>query len=73
MSTHLRVFNEPQIFSLDAPPANTRVRLGDLLPLLEAAQSSRYLWLRDFLNDEVHITEDLYDVLQEFSGFRPSA
>ncbi len=73
MSTHLRVFHEPETFALDTPPANIRVRLGDLLPLLDAAQRSRYLWLRDFLEDEVRITDDLYEILQEFSGYRPSA
>ena len=73
MATHLRVFDEPEIYSFDAPPARVRVRLSELLPLLDAARRSRYQWLNDFLEDEVRITEDLYEVLQEFGGRRPSA
>jgi hypothetical protein len=38
------------------------------------AQRFRFIWLQDFLDDEVCITEDLYEVLQEFRGMpRPSA
>ena len=50
-----------------------RVTLGDLLPLVALAQRHNYLWLRDFLDDEVRITDDLYDVLQAFRCQRPSA
>jgi hypothetical protein len=50
-----------------------RVRLGDLLPLVALAQRENYLWLQDFLEDEVRITADLYDVLQAFRAYRPSA
>ncbi|MGF1579322.1 MAG: hypothetical protein ACFCD0_08175 [Gemmataceae bacterium] len=48
------------------------VSLGDLLPLLALAQRRNYLWLNDFLDDEVLITEDLRDILSEFQR-RPSA
>ena len=73
MATHLRVFPEPEICDFDVPPATVRIRLGDLLPLLTMAKDSRYAWLKDFLDDEIRVTDDLYEVLQEFSGFRPSA
>lgn len=73
MASHLRVFHEPELTCFDAPPANVRMRLGDLLPLLEAARRADYTWLADFLDDEVRITADLYDVLREFDGYRPSA
>jgi hypothetical protein len=49
------------------------VRLGDLLPLVALAQRHNYLWLKDFLDDEVAITADLYEVLQAFRCARPSA
>jgi len=49
------------------------VRLGDLLPLLALAQRRNYVWLQDFLDDEVRITADLYDVLGAFRSYRPSA
>jgi hypothetical protein len=57
----------------DAPPASVCVSLGDLLPLLALAERKNYLWLHDFLDDEVRITEDLYDVLRAFRYTRPSA
>jgi hypothetical protein len=57
----------------DAPPATVRVNLGDLLPLLALAQRKNYLWLQDFLDDQVVITEDLYQVLRAFRCTRPSA
>ena len=49
------------------------VRLGDLLPLVALAHRNNYLWLKDFLDDEVAITSDLYEVLQNFKCYRPSA
>ena len=44
-----------------------RIRLADLLPLLAFAKKNNYLWLQDFLDDEVSVTSDLYDVLRSFS------
>ena len=37
------------------------------------AQRLNFIWLKDFLDDEVCITEDLHEVLQTFRGCRPSA
>jgi hypothetical protein len=37
------------------------------------AQKMNFIWLKDFLDDEVCITEDLHQVLQTFRGCRPSA
>jgi hypothetical protein len=73
MQTHLRVYSEPELFSLEVPPATVSVRLGDLLPLLAMAQKAKYMWLKDFMDDEVRISDDLYEVLQEFSGYKPTA
>ena len=74
MAAQLRLYDSPEntfVAELSAP--TTRVRLGDLLPLVALAQRHNYLWLRDFLDDEVRITEDLYEVLQAFQCYRPSA
>jgi hypothetical protein len=54
-------------------PATVRVRLAELLPLVALAHRQNYLWLQDFLDDEVLITSDLYDVLTAFRATRPSA
>jgi hypothetical protein len=72
MPTHLRVFPSPQTDASDGQEPTVRVSLGDLLPLLALAQRRNYVWLQDFLDDEVNITPDLYEVLRAFRC-RPSA
>ncbi len=57
----------------ETPPATVSVRLADLLPLVALAHRQNYLWLQDFLDDEVIITEDLHEVLCAFRCTRPSA
>jgi hypothetical protein len=54
-------------------PATVSVRLVDLLPLVALAHRNNYLWLQDFLDDEVVITRDLLEVLGAFRATRPSA
>ena len=56
-----------------APEPNVRIRLGDLLPLVAMADKLNFIWLKDFLDDEVAITDDLHEVLQAFRAYRPSA
>jgi len=76
MKPHLRLFREPDTNSvdvMDAPAPTVRVRLGDLLPLVAMAQKMNFIWLKDFLDDEVSITDDLHEVLQSFRSSRPSA
>jgi len=74
MPAHLRVYPGSQESPCpDGPPPSVRVSLGDLLPLVALAQRHNYLWLQDFLDDEVTITADLYEVLRAFHSYRPSA
>jgi hypothetical protein len=47
-----------------------RVSLSDLLPLITVARRHNYLWLQDFLDDEVCITPDLYEILRAFQSQR---
>ena len=55
------------------PEPDVRVRLGDLLPLVAMAQRMNFIWLKDFLDDEVAVSEDLYEVLQAFRSSRPTS
>ena len=67
MPAQLRVY--PASLEFEQEPTqdpSIRVRLGDLLPLLTVAKKNNYLWLQDFLEDEVTVTPDLYDVLRSF-------
>lgn len=71
MPAHLRIY--PPVREEVDQPATVRVRLGDLFPLLVQAHRGNYLWLNDFEDDEVCITEDLYEILRAFRSYRPSA
>jgi hypothetical protein len=74
MAVPFRLVPLPDHDEIDAgPEPEVRVRLADLLPLVALAHRNNYLWLRDFLDDEITITEDLYEVLQAFRCQRPSA
>jgi hypothetical protein len=77
MSTHLRVFpaqdDVHEFEKSDNSELSVHIRLGDLLPLVAMAQKMHFIWLKDFLDDEVCISADLHDVLQAFRGVRPPA
>ena len=72
----LRVFVGPEEVGVETAesPAQVRVALSDILPaLLDAARSDRG-WVGDFADEEVAISQDLYDVVMAYQYFcRPSA
>ena len=71
MPAHLRLYSETLDSDQDeAQDPAIRIRLADLLPLLAFAKKNNYLWLKDFLEDEVTVTPDLYEVLRSFSAAR---
>lgn len=50
------------------------VPLADVLHLLADAAASNRTWLRDFEDDEITISSDLYEVVLAYQHFRrPSA
>ena len=73
MKTKLKLFCETDDRESFAPEPHVRIRLGDLLPLVAMADKLKFIWLKDFLDDEVAITDDLHGVLQAFRAYRPSA
>jgi len=74
MAAHLRVYPLAKDDSdIAGQEPTVRVSLGDLLPLVALAHRHNYIWLQDFLEDEVVITSDLYEVLRAFRCNRPSA
>jgi hypothetical protein len=52
---------------------NVQLRLAALFPLLIDAVRNDRTWLRDFEEDRITISTDLYDVLMAYQHFRPSA
>ena len=74
MAAELRIYpRTAESIRDESPEASVHVRLGDLLPLVALAHRHNYAWLHDFLDDEVAITADLYEVLRAFRCYRPSA
>jgi hypothetical protein len=78
---HLRVYYGPQeeqanlnVSESQANRESVTVPLMDVLPLLSDAVQSERTWLRDFADDEVSISVDLYEVLLAYQHYRrPSA
>lgn len=79
--SHLRIYYGPPEESAAAAladsgntPQTVRVPLGEILPLLVDAVQSRRTWLRDFEDEEIAISTDLYEVLLAYQHYRrPSA
>ena len=74
MAPHLRLFagSGEEVDDFDPPVPSVRIRLRDLLPLVAMAQKNHFIWLKDFLDDEVGISDDLHDVLMAFRSTRPA-
>jgi hypothetical protein len=78
---HLRVYYGPQEEQSTIALAESQVNrdkitvpLTDVLPLLADAVQSERTWLRDFADDEITISMDLYEVLLAYQHYRrPSA
>ncbi len=77
MRPNLRVYHGPQedTATAQAEPASharqsVTVPLVDVLPLLADAVQSERTWLRDFEDDEVTISMDLYEVILAYQHYR---
>lgn len=73
-AARLRVFPPPE--HEDEAPVETpevSIRLVDLYPLLAQAHRDNYTWLRDFEDDELLVSSDLFEVVRAFANYRPSA
>jgi len=79
--SHLRVYYGPQdapstatIEAESEPKDSVTVPLTEVMPLLADAVQSQRTWLRDFEDDEITISMDLYEVLLAYQHYRrPSA
>lgn len=74
----LRVYHGPQadvsVCTHGRVAETVTVPLGEILPLLADAVRSERTWLRDFEDDELTISTDLYEVILAYQHFRrPSA
>lgn len=76
--SHLRIYYGPPEDTrtqAGTPAAHTvTLPLGDVAKLLADAVRNERTWLRDFQDDEITISTDLYEVLLAYQHFRlPSA
>ncbi|HEV8000925.1 MAG TPA: hypothetical protein VGP63_13660 [Planctomycetaceae bacterium] len=73
MRPRLRLFTgEDEVGSSDVD-VQVNVRFGEITrALVEAVRWDR-TWLRDFEDDEVRVSSDLYEVIASFTRLRPSA
>jgi len=80
-SPHLRVYcgpaeetNSVKVVQDKNVPATVTVPLGEVLPMLADAVRSDRTWLRDFQQEEITISMDLYEVILAYQYYRrPSA
>lgn len=73
MATRLKLYTPEPEETFSSTEPDVRVRLGDLLPLVAMAQRMNFIWLKDFLDDEVVVSNDLYEVMQAFRSSRPTS
>lgn len=79
--SHLRIYHGPQEETSTVHFTQTQKRtktvtvpLHEVLPLLADAVQSDRTWLRDFAEDEITVSMDLYEVLLAYQHYRrPSA
>jgi hypothetical protein len=76
--SQLRVYYGPEgcatVAKAPAEDNQVRVPLGEIFPLLADAVRSQRTWLRDFENEEIAISADLYEVILAYQHCRrPSA
>ena len=77
--SRLRVYYGPQPVAVKASESkvaekNVTLPLGEVLPLLADAFQSQRTWLRDFEDDEITLSSDLYEVILAYQHCRrPSA
>jgi hypothetical protein len=78
--SRLRVYYGPQPVAVEASETRSNAQqkvtlpLGDILPLLADAYQSQRTWLRDFADDEITLSTDLYEVILAYQHCRrPSA
>jgi hypothetical protein len=73
--SRLRVYCGPHESDIGNAPASQTVTvpLGDVLPLLADAHRQQRVWVNDFLDDEITISSDLYEVLIAYQHYRRPA
>ena len=74
MQPRLRLFTgEDESLESDLEPLKVKISFGELSHILLEACRKQRAFLRDFEEDEVQLTDDLYQVLTAYCRLRPGA
>lgn len=73
MQSRLKLFTGEDVSETPVAEGKVAITLGELVSVLSDAQQARRAWLRDFRNDEIQISSDLYDVLSTYWNMRRGA
>jgi hypothetical protein len=73
MRPRLRLFTGEDLDGSSATDTQVSVRFGEITRALADAVRWDRTWLRDFEDDEVSVSNDLYEVISSFTRLRPSA
>jgi hypothetical protein len=73
MRQRLRLFTGDDVDVLPLPPPQVSVRLEDITQALQHAVRVDRTWLQDFADDEVKVSQDLYEVITAYLRVRPGA
>lgn len=72
MRQRLRLYTGDDQATAVAEP-EVSVTLGEISRILADAERSNRAWLRDFADDRIQISADLYEVLSTYWRLRPGA
>jgi hypothetical protein len=72
MRRHLKLYTGEESTTVVAEPEVT-VSLGDIAEILADAVKTRRAWVRDFADDRIQVSADLYDVLSTYWNMRRGA
>lgn len=73
MRPSLKLFTGEETSAATLPESRVSISLGELASILTDATQGRRAWLRDFRNDQIQISSDLYDVLSTYWNMRRGA
>lgn len=73
MRARLRLFTGFEDGVDIAAEPSVKMSFAEFSRIVHDAVRSQRTWLNDFADDEVRITEDLYDVLVSYAELRPGA
>jgi len=73
MRPRLRLFTGEGLDDSPSTDTQVSVRFGEIRRALTDAVRWDRTWLRDFEDDQVSVSSDLYEIIANFTRLRPSA